>query len=484
MSLALCRSANEMIIQQQNAKSSQLELTFFDSQTEAQLYHNVKNQGFFSILSKHKNTKHQNSYKLPMMAEIIKLLPKDRDTWLSQAEFFKPNRRIINLSQISLLFVDVDCYNVNLKPKEALAAILNHCDEIDLPHPSIAIDSGRGLQLKWLLDKPIPRHELPKWNAAQAALVDIFVPVGGDHNAKDASRVLRLVGTVNSKSGEYARVIYTNENHGHDLKRHDFEYLCEFINADLAQFIDKKSFEFNHPYTVEEQISIADEREKRQKNYEARQKNKQNFKLIEGKNNGLKRFSGRQLAWHRVEDIRKLVQIRGGVTHGQSMTTLFWSLNFLLLSGATNSSQMYYEAAALCREYGFGEFTRSDELSTLYAKAKSFGAGEKIKFNGREYPALYTPKNQTLIDAFEITDIEQKQLRTIICKDIKNERHRERERTRKHATNEVKMSRESYLSLNENKRVEARLMKAKGLSNRAIARDLNVSEYSIRNWVR
>ncbi len=32
------------------------------------------------------------------------------------------------------------------------------------------------------------------------------------------------------------------------------------------------------------------------------------------------------------------------------MRHLFWRLNFLLLSGATNSAQMYHEAAALSSE--------------------------------------------------------------------------------------------------------------------------------------
>ena len=475
MSLAI-QVPMQMIIQQRNTKSNTEQLSLFDSQTEAQLYHNLSNAGFFSILHKKDQKKHQRSYKLTELAQVIKLLPKDRDTWLSQAEFFKPNRRIINLSQISLLFVDVDCYNVNLTAEQALREILNYCDETQMPHPSIAINSGRGLQIKWILDKPMPRYQLPRWNAAQAALVDIFTPVGADHNAKDASRVLRLVNTINTKNNEYAGVIYSSND-----AEHDFDYLCEFLDIDTALFIDKKSDEYNHPFSIEEQIKIANAREKRQAAYEKRQQ----FKVVVGnKTTGLKRFSGRQLAWHRVEDIRALTRMRGGVETGQSMATLFWSLNFLLLSGATNSSQMYYEAAALCREFGFGQFNRFDELSTLYAKAKKFGAGKKITFNGREYPALYTPRNQTLIDAFQITDNEQKQLKTIISKDIKNERHRVREKDRKLATGEVKMTREAYLSMNDNKRIEARRMKEKGLSNRAIARKLDVSVGIVHKWTK
>jgi hypothetical protein len=63
---------------------------------------------------------------------------------------------------------------------------------------------------------------------------------------------------------------------------------------------------------------------------------------------------------------------------------------------------------------------------TLYAKAKAFEAGEVVEFNGKKYPPLYTPKNDTLIDIFKITDEEQRHLKTIISADIARERDRER----------------------------------------------------------
>jgi len=64
----------------------------------------------------------------------------------------------------------------------------------------------------------------------------------------------------------------------------------------------------------------------------------------------LRGFSGRQLAWDRLEDLRKLDELRGGLAEGERMRHLFWRINFLLLSGATNPTQMYHEAAALATE--------------------------------------------------------------------------------------------------------------------------------------
>src|SRR3546814_10838492 len=50
------------------------------------------------------------------------------------------------------------------------------------------------------------------------------------------------------------------------------------------------------------------------------------------------------------------------------MQHLFWRLNFLLLSGATNSRDMYYEAKTLARELDPRWQQNSKELMTLYAK--------------------------------------------------------------------------------------------------------------------
>jgi hypothetical protein len=126
------------------------------------------------------------------------------------------------------------------------------------------------------------------------------------------------------------------------------------------------------------------------------------------------------------------------------MQHLFWRLNFLLLSGATNASLMYHEASALARELDANWNHRSKELMTLYSKAKANEAGETVEFNGRKVPPLYTPRNDTLINLFQINDDEQRQLRTIISSDMAKERHREREKERRRQAGAI--DRETYES--------------------------------------
>lgn len=426
---------------------------------EASLYHqNTGTYGFFSILASDRNAaKVQHSYPLPQLPVVLTLLPKDRDSYLSQAEFIKPNRRVINLARVGLLFIDIDCYKCGYTPQQASAALLNQCDETGIPHPSIIIYSGRGIYAKWLLETALPRQALPRWNRAQIELVRAFESIGADSAARDASRVLRVVGTVNTKNGEVVQIAHITPGADAQPVRYSFDYLCEWLLPFSREQLEKM------------RSDRAEQREQRQQKAALHLASSQQAKT------GLRAFSGRQLAWHRLEDLRTLASLRGGVVDGGRMVWTFWALNFLLLSGATNSNQMYYEVRALAAEIGFRDM-QDGELSTLFRKAQAHERGETVDFNGHRYSPLYTPKNATLIDAFQITDIEQKQLRTIVSQDEAKERHRARDETRRRASGAKAHSSEEI-------RASARLMRAGGMTQTAIANELGVSQKSVSNWL-
>lgn len=436
------------------------QLSLFDRAEEARAYHDPARAGFFSILVDVNGDKRQSSHRLIEMPTVLELIDKSRDTWLTQAEFIRPNRRVVNLARLGLLFADLDTYRTpwakGRTPEQLAASVLYHCAQEGIPTPSMLIFSGRGIQAKWLLDGTIPRQALPRWNACQKYLIDRLRPVGADVAAKDASRVLRLVETVNSKSGEICRVVHVENGPDGQPVRYSFEYLAEML-LPVAR------------WTIEQQ---------RQERAERRQ-----LKLLSGaKTDNLRGFSGRQLAWHRLEDLRKLATLRGGVSEGERMQHLFWRLNFLLLSGATHSSQMYYEAKALAGELAPTWAYRDKELMTLYSKAKAYEKGEKISFAGREFAPLYTPKNDTLINLFQITDDEQAQLRTIISKGMAKGRDRARKEAARRAAGAV--DRETYLEAANAKQAQAQALRAQGLSIRAIAQQMGVSVGSVSGYLK
>jgi hypothetical protein len=444
---------------------------------EATLYHDVGEYGFFSLLwhgngsvaSKLPRTalqgrlKVQRSYPLREMPQIIEKLDPTRDTWISQAEFIHPNRRVVYLLRLNLCFVDLDTYKTSWKTysPEAMANLIRgFCQDEDIPEPSLILFSGRGLQVKWLFERPLPRAALPRWNAVQRQLVDRLERFGADPSARDASRLLRLVDTVNTRSGERVRVLWVNESQG-QIRHYGFDLFSEWL------------------LPVDRDV-IRDKRE-------TREERRQTLQLLQGGRTGnLRPFSGRQVAWDRLEDLRTLANLRGwmasGIPHGYRSKYIHWCLNFLLLSGAVHSSQLFYEAQALAREVcpDLPQDTRS-VLSTLYRKAKAYEAGEKVDFDGRTYPPLYTPRNSTLMELFDITDEEVRKLKTIVTKAEAGRRHRERNRLSgcQRRRELGSMDRATYLEAvketAEQRRAQARLLRAKGLSWKEVGREMGIS---------
>ncbi|WP_354020361.1 hypothetical protein [Endozoicomonas lisbonensis] len=204
-----------------------------DSTAEAGSYLDQGRYGYFSLLIQQLNRKQQVSYRLTDLHQVLPLVDPTKDTWISQAEFLLPNRRVVNLARIGLLFVDVDTYRMpwakGRTPDQQVDSFLYFCEQAGVPQPSLVIWSGRGLHAKWLLDGTLPRQALPRWNACQRFLVDLLHETGADPRAKDASRVLRLVDTVNSRSQQVARVLHITSGTDDKPKRYDFEWLCEML---------------------------------------------------------------------------------------------------------------------------------------------------------------------------------------------------------------------------------------------------------------
>jgi hypothetical protein len=434
---------------------------------EAALYHRAEDRGFFTLLWAEPDTapghrppalKIQRAYRLDVLPQIIAALDPERDTWISQAEFHRPNRRIVHLLRLGLCFVDLDTYKTphgENRPETLLGRFLGHCGDEDVPLPSLVIYSGRGLQAKWLLERPLPRAALPRWNAVQKELVARLEPFGADPGARDASRVLRLVDTVNTRSGERVRVLWV-QRHAEDVRRYPFEWLAETLLPVSREALQLKRTQ--RPHSTEPHTPL---------------------KVIPGgKTGNLRVFSGRQLAWDRLEDLRKLAQRRGwtehGIPHGYRSKYVHWCLNFLLLSGAVPANQLYLEAQALVREVcpDFDKDVRS-VLSTLYRKAKAYEAGERIEFNGRTYPPLYTPRNRTLLALFDVQDDEMKALKTIITPEEAAERHRERNR-------EASRDRAGYREVAKLRRAFARDLRAKGLPWAEVGKVLGISAHTAR----
>lgn len=437
--------------------------------TEPSAYHGT-DWGFFSVVSKHpEKGASQSSYPLCRLPDVLSVLPRDRDTYISQAEFQKPNRRVINLARVGLLFVDVDPGQAtHLDGDQWAMRCLMACRDEGIPAPSLIVYSGRGVHLKWLLDRPIPRGALPRWNHAQKCLVERLKHIGADAGARDASRVLRLTGTINTKVNRVCQIVWEDRDpRDGELIRHSFDVLFD-------ELADMPRREFEAQQEAAEQAR------------EERRRLRKSLKVIKGGRYGLRRLGDRQLAWDRLEDLRSLASMRADNIEGQRMLFLFWCTNFLALAAPIKAGHLHYEARVLAGEIAPGWSYKDCDLGTVFRKAVAHANGEKIEHNGREYSPLYTPRNETLIDLLSITDAEQRLLKTIISKEEAARRHAERERQRRKIAGAVERSEylEQMANTTEQRRQAALELRQQGKTNREIAEALSIHVKSVPRLLR
>ena len=133
---------------------------------------------------------------------LLSLQQGQKDRFISVNEFF--GWRLVRLlKELRACYVDIDgCTSLEMA--------LEMLSDAQLPPPTMAVFSGRGIHLYWVHD-PVPKQALPVWQRCQDALIKALKPLGADAAAKDCTRVLRLTGSVNSKSSTAVRGVVFDE---------------------------------------------------------------------------------------------------------------------------------------------------------------------------------------------------------------------------------------------------------------------------------
>ena len=113
------------------------------------------------------------------------------------------------------MYADLDYYKipglVGMHPLAVMDFAFEDLQRAKIPRPSLVVATGRGLALVWR-HHPVPRGVLPKWKLCQDSIFEALRGLGADPSARDATRVLRLAGTRNLKSGTTVEAIW--EDHG------------------------------------------------------------------------------------------------------------------------------------------------------------------------------------------------------------------------------------------------------------------------------
>jgi len=352
--------------------------------------------------------------------------------------------------------------------------VFDECRRLVIPPPSVIVFSGRGLQVKWFFVNPLPRRALPRWNAVQKMICKQLAHLGADPKSRDASRVLRLENTINTKSGKKVRILYeTPGERWDDPVRYDFDMFADAILP--YSMAEIKSFRQKAMEDLEKINRVKANKESCRPTSTLWQAPKRRY---------LKRFDAEQLQWDRFEDIRLLIRIREwqetGTPEGFRDIFMFHAVN--CLSWCIDAKKLFAEICEIGREFA-GNLTDSEirsYSSTVLQRSRRAAAGETILFNGRHVDPRYRYTNQKLIDDLEITPAEERRLHTIIS--VRERKVRDVERTTKNRRAAGVITRAEYLSQFPDKSPCLVLLK-QGMSEREIAVKLGISRTTVNKFL-
>ncbi|HIJ84898.1 MAG TPA: hypothetical protein HPQ00_11955 [Magnetococcales bacterium] len=367
--------------------------------------------------------------------------------------FSRPNRRQTSLLSLTTCFLDCDPKDehgkrVFLDPKEFLGRVELLCERLEIPAPGEVISSGRGYYLIWSLERPVPARALPRWKAVQKHLCEYFERLGADPQALDASRVLRIPGSINQNNGKRVYEVRT----GNVVS---FEHLAESV-------LPKTRPELQSERAEREQKALAKQTDLANQTAE---------KVAVKNTTGLLRFNSEHLAWARLEDLRTLVRLRYGGHVPEGKRDLYVFLATVFLSFVMPPAILHHEITNIvqefCPDWKINEARRF--MSTILKRAKAAWAGEKVLYNGQKCDPRYTYSNVRLIALLEIKPEEMNSLITIISGEEARKRDRER-----HRIEEVY----KYAKAKKNEE-DVKRLKAEGFNNSQIAKQLEMT----RRWV-
>lgn len=372
--------------------------------------------------------------------------------WVNQPDtFITPNefngwRLIKLLSRINALYVDIDMHDtegaVDMQRMawDAVAAL----ERAHAPLPNVIVYTGRGIHLYWTLDTALPAAALPRWQACQRELVKLL---GGDPQSADATRVLRMIGTTNSKADNWrvsAEVVVP--------QRYGFDELADAIL----------------PFTRAEirDISAARARKKIEK--------------------GARKASGTIFdRWHLVyQDLHRILEHHwfGGVPEGHRNNMRFHLSN--ALSWFTRHEALENEISAVARTQIPSLTSREvrEYTGPIVKRAQDAAQGHFREYGGRAVDPRYRFRRQTLYDALSplIPAELLPDMRAIIPDDLAQQRKNERDKARYADSNTGRGVRQS----NVEKRTQALKMRSQGLPITHIAQTLSVDPKTIRRWTK
>ena len=353
------------------------------------------------------------------------------DVYFSLNTFKSYSRRSDDCVRLNALYTDLDCYKIGISVEDARYLIDEMIANEEILTPNIIIYSGRGLQLIWLMEFMAYKPYLKLWMRMQDEIYKRFQHLNSDNKAKSVSQIFRLAGSITSRTGGIVRAEYLKHT------RYSIGEMKEFLLPVLPPMMKD-----------EKVVSLP--------------------LLSNGGNKPKKKvtkhlLTEKSLNQARLADFEKLLEIQPIV----------------------NRKTILFNYAICAKKLGMDDRLIERNLQRINSKfykplPESRVRGAISSVNN----VAYKKTNETLIAELNITLEQQRQLTTIISKQVKKEREQKRKEAQRREKG-IRTSAEYQEARKQlsNDRVLAlnRLMEQQPkLKNREIAELLSVSESTVK----
>lgn len=415
------------------------------------------------------------------------------NSYFSVNSFSKPQRSTATLFRLNALYADIDWHGKKVDYKVVLSVLEDYFFGTKIPYPTHVTFTGRGLQLFWQIEHA-PRQALKFWMMIEHLIADElseisdYLPqVGVDHSCTTVDQVMRQPNSWHVTAKTYAREL--------DLDYlHQYQYTLTEITDDYFMHV-WDVFDKNHAKALankkrrEEWAANKALREADLEAYKAKKK-AENHAKAQAKKKIKKMFNGYTLMIARLEDLKKLIELRDFDIKGRDTFFFFYAWTF-----ATERTTLENITSELLGINSL--FKRPLTVEEIEAKAKdvyerlprvkqklySNSTEEEIatlKANSTKGKVFRGFRNSTMIKRLGITKEEQKHMKTLIDTREKYDRNNERRRNERRGKDNLTNKERQAL---ENSKAKFKIYQPyldQGFGAKRIAKELNMSLNTVK----
>lgn len=291
---------------------------------------------------------------------------------------FKNHQRgLDSIVQLNAFYVDLDCYKLGMTKEIALHSLNMVLKDNNIFKPTMIIDSGNGLQLLWRIEGvPVRSVSVMKlWNRIEKEIVQRLIIIGADPASTDASRVLRVPDTYNTKGKDtqLTKVVAFDNKAIYEMR--DFQY-------ELLPDLPKKNTYENQE---KENIKKAPNKERKRASVS-------------------RLFNPYTLNKARLTDLETLLTLRNYQPTDMRNILMFLMANFIENGDLDIDKEQYL-------------IDTNNSLKTPLNK-------REIATIIRNTDGKYNYKNSTLIELLQITEAEEREMKTLLTDNEYNRRQR------------------------------------------------------------